>query len=89
VSKKKPHVIWAEDERQPRAWQKRKERKVRSGAMHKNQEELSMERSKAFAKRVEKVGRSGYITLIEKPKAPWLYPKVLLRTIPAKKKVVS
>ena len=79
MSKKKPQKTEAQ----------RDKRKVRSGAMHKNQEELSMERSKAFAKRVEKVGRAGFTTVIVPAKAPWLYPKVLLHTIPAKKKVVS
>ncbi len=74
MSKKKPQKTDAQSDK----------RKVRSGAMHKNQEELIMERAKAFARRVEMMDRPNVVTVITKPKAPWLYPAIKVRTLSKK-----
>jgi len=60
--------------------------KVRPGATHKTQEQMQLERAKAFARKLERAQRLDYITLIEKPKAPWLYPTIRTRPLSNKAK---
>ena len=65
------------------------QRKVRLGATHMNQEQMAHQRAMAFSRRIARAHtletEANRVTLIGKPKAPWLYPIITSHTITKKR----